>query len=105
MMLFSLAALLALPAPDKTCNLSTQWGSKVPKKTANAYEVRDGGGQALWGFIRASDTSLEDFASGAGRDTPHRRSSSTPRSPIARWWSAMPRSSRPRPIARPTGAW
>ncbi|NYT41827.1 hypothetical protein HZY97_13735 [Sphingomonas sp. R-74633] len=71
MILFSLA-LLTLPAPDKSCTLSAQWGTKVPKKTANAYEVRDGGGEALWGFIRASDTSLEDFASGAGRDTPHR---------------------------------
>lgn len=71
MILFSLA-LLALPAADKSCNLSAQWGTKVPKKTASAYEVRDQGGTALWGFIPASDTALEDFASGAGRDTPHR---------------------------------
>jgi hypothetical protein len=71
MMLFSLA-LLTLAAPDKTCNLSAQWGSKLPKKTTNAYEVRDQGGQALWGFIRTSDTSLEDFASGAARETPRR---------------------------------
>lgn len=71
MMLFSLA-LLTLAAPDKSCNLSAQWGSKLPKKTADAFEVRDQGGKALWGFIPASDTSLEDFASGAGRETPHR---------------------------------
>lgn len=70
MILFSLA-LLALPA-DKSCNLSAQWGTRVPKKTASAYEVRDQGGTALWGFIPVSDTALEDFASGAGRDTPHR---------------------------------
>lgn len=71
MILFSLA-LLALPAPDKSCNLSAQWGTKLPKKGADAHEVRDNGGEALWGFIRASDTNLEDFASGAGRETPHR---------------------------------
>jgi len=71
MMLFSIA-LLALPAPDKTCNLSAQWGAKALKKNANPYEVRDQGGSPLWGFIRADDTTLEDFASGAGRDTPHR---------------------------------
>ena len=71
MMLFSLA-LLTLPLPDKSCNLSAQWGTRLPKKGANAYEVRDQSGEALWGFIRASDTSLEDFAGGAARDTPRR---------------------------------
>jgi hypothetical protein len=71
MILFPIA-LLSLSIPDKTCNLSAQWGTKLPKKTAGAYEVRDNGGVAMWGFIRASDTSLEDFASGAGRETPHR---------------------------------
>jgi hypothetical protein len=70
-MLFSFA-LLALAAPDKACHLSAQWGDKLPKKGASAHEVRDQGGSALWDFIRADDTSLEDFASGAGRDTPHR---------------------------------
>ncbi|MDG2535943.1 hypothetical protein P6144_19945 [Sphingomonas sp. HITSZ_GF] len=71
MILFSLA-MLVLPAPDKGCNLSAQWGTKVPRKTADAHEVRDNGGTALWGFIQASDTALEDLASGAGRETPHR---------------------------------
>ncbi|MCF7643642.1 hypothetical protein IMW66_16200, partial [Acinetobacter johnsonii] len=65
-------ALGALTLPDKSCNLSAQWGTKLPRKSADAYAVRDDGGQAMWGFIRASDTSLEDFASGAGRETPHR---------------------------------
>ncbi|MBQ1498625.1 MAG: hypothetical protein IIZ38_09945 [Sphingomonas sp.] len=71
MILFSLA-LTVLALPDKTCNLSAQWGTKLPRKSADAYAVRDNGGAALWGFIRASDTALEDFASGAGRETPHR---------------------------------
>lgn len=71
MILFPIA-LLSPTLPDTGCNLSAQWGTKLPKKTAGAHEVRDNGGQALWGFIRASDTSLEDFASGAGRETPHR---------------------------------
>lgn len=64
--------LLALTMPDKTCNLSAQWGTKLPKKSANAFEVRDNRGEALWGFIRAGDSTLEDFASGAGRETPRR---------------------------------
>jgi hypothetical protein len=71
MILFPIA-LLSLAMPDKSCNLSAQWGTKLPKRTAGAYEVRDDGGQALWGFARTSDTSLEDFASGAARDTPRR---------------------------------
>lgn len=71
MILFPLT-LLALTVPDKACNLSAQWGTRLPKKGADTHEVRDSGGEALWGFIRTSDTSLEDFASGAGRDTPHR---------------------------------
>lgn len=71
MILFSIA-LLSLTVPDKGCNLSAQWGTKLPKKNANPHEVRDDGGQALWGVLRASDTSLEDFASGAGRETPRR---------------------------------
>ncbi len=71
MILFSIA-LLSLTTPDKGCNLSTQWGTRLPKKSANAYDVRDDGGQALWGFARTSDTSLEDFASSAARETPRR---------------------------------
>jgi len=70
MILFSLA-LLTLTAPDTTCNLSAQWGTKLPKR-GTPYEVRDQGGTALWGIIPADDTTLEDLASGAGRDTPHR---------------------------------
>ncbi|MEP9360200.1 hypothetical protein [Sphingomonas sp. KR3-1] len=69
-MIFSLALLLTA-VPDK-CSLSAQWGDKLPKKGASAHEVRDQGGTALWDFIRADDTALEDFAGGAGRDTPHR---------------------------------
>jgi hypothetical protein len=70
MILFSLA-MLTLPAPDKGCALSAQWGTKLPKR-ATPYEVRFEDGTALWGIIRADDTTLEDLASGAGRDTPHR---------------------------------
>lgn len=71
MILFPIA-LLSLSVPDKSCNLSAQWGDKLPKKSASAHEVRDQDGQALWGILPASDTSLEDFASGAGRETPRR---------------------------------
>ena len=72
MILFPIA-LLSLSVADKACNLSAQWGDKLPKKSANAHAVRDQGGQALWGILPASDTSLEDFASGAGRETPRRQ--------------------------------
>ncbi len=71
MILFSIA-LLSLTMTDKGCTLSAQWGTKLPKKSANAHDVRDNGGEALWGVLPASDTSLEDFASGAARETPHR---------------------------------